>query len=87
MSGNLRWSHADQRRRRPPVIVPMGLSMHLTAIGSERRRSIVIILHRSSQLPTTMVHDRSPKGLCKGATDLNVSNFHLPKALRVSIST
>ncbi len=27
----------------PPVIVPMGLSMHLTAIGTERRRSIVLI--------------------------------------------
>ena len=49
----------------PPVIVPMGLSMHLTAIGSELRRSIVIILHRSSQSPTTMVHDWTPKGLCK----------------------
>ena len=53
-----------------PVIVPMGLSMHLTAIASERRRSIVIILHQSSQPPTTMVHDWSPKGLCKVATDL-----------------
>src|ERR1035438_7793663 len=30
----------------PPVIVPMGLSMHLTAIGTEERRSIVIILHQ-----------------------------------------
>jgi hypothetical protein len=27
----------------------MGLSMHLTAIGTEQRRSIVIILHQSSQ--------------------------------------
>jgi|SRR5579859_563084 len=49
-----------------PVIVPMGLSMHLTAIGTERRRSIVIILHQSSQQPTTMIHDWTPKGLCKG---------------------
>jgi hypothetical protein len=49
----------------PPVVVPMGLSMHLTAIGSERRRSIVIILHQSSQIPTTVVHDWTPKGLCK----------------------
>jgi hypothetical protein len=54
----------------PAVIVPMGLSMHLTAIGSERRRSIVIILHQSSQPPTTMVHNWSPKGLCNAATDL-----------------
>ena len=65
MPGDLRWSHADQPRRRPPVVVPMGLSMHLTAIGSERRRSIVIILHQSSQPPTTVIHDWMPKGLCK----------------------
>ena len=50
-----------------PVIVPMGLSMHLTAIGTEERRSIVIILHQSSQVPTTMVHDWTPKGLCKSS--------------------
>jgi len=49
----------------PAIIVPMGLSMHLTAIGTERRRSIVLILHQSSQPPTTMVHDWAPKGLCK----------------------
>ena len=48
------------------MIVPMGLSMHLTAIGTEERRSIVLILHQSSQPPTTMVHDWMPKGLCKG---------------------
>ena len=48
----------------PPVIVPMGLSMHLTAIGTEERQSIVIILHQSSQHPTTVVHDWTPKGLC-----------------------
>jgi hypothetical protein len=54
----------------PPVIVPMGLSMHLTAIGSERRRSIVIILHESSQRPTTMVHDWTPRGLCQTASEL-----------------
>ncbi len=51
----------------PPVIVPMGLSMHLTAVGTERRRSIVIILHQSSQAPTTVIHDWTPKGLCKGS--------------------
>lgn len=50
-----------------PVIVPMGLSMHLTAIGTEERRSIVLILHQSSQPPTTMVHDWTPKDLCKSS--------------------
>jgi hypothetical protein len=48
----------------PPVVAPMGLAMHLTAIGTEQRRSIVLILHHSSEAATTMVHDWSPKGLC-----------------------
>ena len=51
----------------PPVIVPMGLSMHLTAIGTGERRSIVIILHQSSQPATTVIHDWTPKGLCKAS--------------------
>lgn len=49
----------------PPVIAPMGLAMHLTAIGSEQRRSIVLILHQSSEPATTMIHDWTPKGLCR----------------------
>ena len=49
----------------PPVIAPMGLAMHLTATGSEQRRSIVLILHQSSEPATTMIHDWSPKGLCR----------------------
>lgn len=48
----------------PPVIVPTGLSMHLTATGTEERRAIVLILHPSSKIPTTMVHNWVPKGLC-----------------------
>jgi quercetin dioxygenase-like cupin family protein len=49
----------------PAVIAPMGLAMHLTAIGTEQRRSIVLILHQSSEPATTMVHDWTPKGLCR----------------------
>jgi len=49
----------------PPVIAPMGMAMHLTAIGSEQRKSIVLILHKSSEPATTMVHDWTPKGLCR----------------------
>jgi quercetin dioxygenase-like cupin family protein len=49
----------------PPVIVPLGLSMHLTATGTEQRRALVLILHQSSMLPTTLVNDWTPKGLCK----------------------
>jgi len=49
----------------PAVIVPMGIAMHLTAIGTEQRRSIVLILHQSSKPAITMVHDWTPKGLCR----------------------
>jgi hypothetical protein len=41
--------------------------MHLTAIGTEERRSIVIILHQSSQPPTTMIRDWTAKDLCKSS--------------------
>lgn len=48
-----------------PVIVPGGPPMLLTATGSEQRRAITLILHESSKPPTTLVHDWTPKGLCK----------------------
>lgn len=47
------------------VIVPAGPPMLLTATGTVRRRGIVLILHDSSQPATTMVHDWTPKHLCK----------------------
>jgi quercetin dioxygenase-like cupin family protein len=46
------------------VIVPGGPPMHLTATGTEIRRALVLILHDSTQPPTTPVHDWAPKGLC-----------------------
>ena len=49
----------------PPVIVPAGLSMHLTATGTEQRRALVLILHQTSQPPTTPDHNWVAKGLCK----------------------
>jgi quercetin dioxygenase-like cupin family protein len=49
----------------PPVIVRGGLPMHLTATGTEKRRSLVLILHESSKPPIGMIHDWTPKGLCK----------------------
>jgi hypothetical protein len=49
----------------PPVIIPEGPPMHLTATGTEVRRSLVLILHGSSKPATTMAHDWTPKGLCK----------------------
>jgi quercetin dioxygenase-like cupin family protein len=47
------------------VIVPGGVPMHLTATGTEQRRSLVLILHESSKPATTIVHDWKPQGLCK----------------------
>jgi len=48
----------------PPVIVPAGLSMHLTATGIEQRRALVLILHLTSQPPTRADHNWVAKGLC-----------------------
>jgi hypothetical protein len=48
-----------------PVIVPEGLPMLLTATGTEQRRGLTLILHASSKPPTTVVHEWTPKGLCK----------------------
>jgi len=48
----------------PAVIVARGLSMHLTATGTEQRRALVLILHETSQAATTPVQDWIPKGLC-----------------------
>jgi quercetin dioxygenase-like cupin family protein len=48
------------------VIVPGGPPMHLTATGTETRRAMVLILHDSTQPPTTPAPDWIPKGLCRG---------------------
>jgi quercetin dioxygenase-like cupin family protein len=49
----------------PPVIVPAGPPMHLTATGDTIRRAIVLILHDRSQPATTVNHTWTPKGLCQ----------------------
>ncbi len=49
----------------PPVIIPGGPPMHLTATGTEQRRALVLILHDSSMHATTPEHNWIPKGLCK----------------------
>jgi quercetin dioxygenase-like cupin family protein len=46
------------------VIVPGGPPMHLTATGTETRRALVLILHDSTQPPTTPAPDSTPRGLC-----------------------
>lgn len=52
------------RAQGPPVIVPAGLPMRLTATGRRLRRSLVLILHNSEQPPTTMDTTWVPRGLC-----------------------
>lgn len=49
----------------PPVIVPAGPPMHLTATGNSTRRAIVLILHDRSKPATTVTHAWTPKGLCQ----------------------
>jgi quercetin dioxygenase-like cupin family protein len=49
----------------PPVIIPGGLPMHLTATGSTQRRALVLILHDASQPSTSLDHEWKPKGLCR----------------------
>jgi len=47
------------------TIVPAGPPMKLTATGAEKRRSLVLILHETSQPSGILVSDWRPKGLCK----------------------
>ncbi len=49
----------------PPVIIPEGPPMHLTATGKEQRRALVLIHHDAAKNPTKPRHDWMPKGLCK----------------------
>jgi quercetin dioxygenase-like cupin family protein len=49
----------------PPVIVPEGLPMELTATGTTLRQSLVLILHDSSRPPTTPEVAWKPQGLCR----------------------
>lgn len=53
------------RAGRPPVIVPGGQPMELTATGKEKRESLVLILHDASQPPTSMESTWKPRGLCE----------------------
>ena len=47
------------------VIVPSGPPMLLTTTGTEQRRALTLILHQSSKPPTTVIHDWTPRGLCR----------------------
>jgi quercetin dioxygenase-like cupin family protein len=47
------------------TIAPPGVPMRLTTIGTERRRSLVLVLHETAKPWATPVSDWTPKGLCK----------------------
>lgn len=51
-------------RARESAIVPEGPPMRLSSIGAETRRSVLLVLHETSQPWTTMASDWQPKGLC-----------------------
>ena len=46
------------------AVVPQGPSMILQSVGSETRRSVLLVLHESQQSWTACVNDWAPKGLC-----------------------
>ena len=48
----------------PPVIVPGGPPMELTATGTTVRKALVLILHDASRPPTTMDSTWKPRGRC-----------------------
>ncbi len=58
-------------KRGQPVIVPEGEPMELTAIGTEARRGLILILHDSSKPPTTLVDSWKSKRLCDSAKSPN----------------
>ena len=47
------------------VVVPGGRPMQFATTGSEKRRALALVLHDSTQPPSTRVLDWTPKGLCK----------------------
>jgi quercetin dioxygenase-like cupin family protein len=46
------------------AVVPEGPPMSLSSVGTETRRSVLLVLHDSSQPWITMESDWKPKGLC-----------------------
>jgi quercetin dioxygenase-like cupin family protein len=46
------------------AVVPEGPPMVLSSVGAETRRSVLLVLHDSSQPWVTMAHDWQPNGLC-----------------------
>jgi quercetin dioxygenase-like cupin family protein len=47
------------------VVIPAGAPMRLSVVGTEKRRSLVLVLHESSTPWMTPAPDWTPQGLCK----------------------
>jgi len=51
-------------RKGEGAVVPEGPPMALSSVGTEMRRSVLLVLHDTSQPWITMENDWKPKGLC-----------------------
>ncbi|WP_419804871.1 hypothetical protein [Terriglobus sp.] len=51
-------------KRGVDITVPEGVPMELTAVGTETRRGLILVLHDASKPPTTLVNDWKSKHLC-----------------------
>lgn len=49
------------------IVVPEGVPMELTAVGTEARRGLILILHDASMPPTTLVDSWKSRHLCESA--------------------
>lgn len=47
------------------VVISGGLPMRLSVVGTEERRSVVLILHDATQPHTTLASDWKPTGVCR----------------------
>jgi quercetin dioxygenase-like cupin family protein len=52
-------------RKGSNIVVPEGVPMELTAVGTEARRGLILILHDASKPPTTLVDSWKSKHLCE----------------------
>ncbi len=54
-------------RRGVDIVIPEGVSMELTATGTQLRRGMMLVLHDSSKPSTMLVDSWKSKGLCKAS--------------------
>jgi quercetin dioxygenase-like cupin family protein len=52
-------------RKGTDIIIPEGVPMELTAVGTAGRRGLILVLHDASKPPTTLVDSWKSKHLCE----------------------